>query len=178
MRRQKGFTLIELLIVVTIILIIAAIALPSLLRARITANDAAAASTLRTLSSAEITYTTTYPSSGFAASLAVLGPGGTTCSAPNSGAACLVDNVLGCTTAPCLKGGYEYFLTSTSATAPFGDYTASATPITVSQTGSRNWCSNADAVVRMSALAAAQLTSPETQSVCSDATKYSATNFS
>lgn len=178
MRRQKGFSLIELLIVVTIILIIAAIALPSLLRARIAANDAAAATTLRTLNTAEITYSTTYATSGFAPSLAVLGPAGTTCGAPTSAGACLIDNVLGCSADPCFKGGYEYFLLSSSSASPFGDYTASATPITVGQTGSRNWCSNPDAVVRMSPISPAQLTSGETKANCEDTSKYSATNFS
>lgn len=181
MDRHKGFSLIELLIVVSIILIIAAIALPSLLRARIAANDSAAASTLRTLNASEITYSTTYPASGYAPSLAVLGGGGANCAttAPSSTAACLIDNVLGCAADPCPKGGYQYFMTSTSSAAPFGDYTASATPLAVGQTGSRNWCSNDDAVIRMSPLGVAQLTSGEVLAKCGDPTKYySAANFS
>jgi type IV pilus assembly protein PilA len=152
MRKQMGFSLIELLIVVAIILIIAAISIPNLLRSRIAANEASAVSSLRTLNTACITFTSTYgqypaaltnlqaPASGY----------------PSSTAADLVDSVLANGT----KSGYTFSFTQGASGA---SYSIAATPITINQTGLRGFYTDQSGVIRFKVGATADASSTPLQ---------------
>jgi type IV pilus assembly protein PilA len=141
MRRAKGFSLIELLIVVAIILIIAAIAVPSFLRSRLMANESSAVASIRTINTAMISYNSSYPTVGFASDLTVLGGVCTGGVVPTSASACLLDSLLTSGT----KSGYTFVATGTS-----GSYITYGNPVTPNGTGVRSFCSVQDTIVRVS----------------------------
>jgi len=145
MTRAKGFSLIELLIVVAVILVIAAIAIPNLLRSRVAANEASAVGSLHAINNAEITYSTVYPNPGFACSLSQLGPpsGGAPVS---SSAASLIDSGL----ASGSKSGYTFTAgdcTATSTNIVTG-YQWEADPVTPGSTGQRHFCTDSTIVIK------------------------------
>jgi len=148
MQKHKGFSLIELLIVVAIILVIAAIAIPNLLRARISANDSSAAASVRMIDTAEIAYVAAYPTLGYPPILATLG-GASPCS-PGVATACMIDDSLATNGGGTGKSGYTFNATgSPSAGSAVNDlFYSTGTPLGA-LSGSRAYCSIQDAVLRV-----------------------------
>jgi|GraSoiStandDraft_2_1057267.scaffolds.fasta_scaffold621045_1 type IV pilus assembly protein PilA len=148
MRKQVGFSLIELLIVVAIILIIAAIAIPNLLRAKMSANESSAVGSIRAIQTAEISYASAYPTVGFAPDLVSLGSTASPCH-PSQTSACLINSVLSqANTTP--KSGYIFNAAGTTGGSGNVNiaYYAEGHPVSVNQTGIRSFCSVEDAVIR------------------------------
>ena len=143
MQKQKGFSLIELLIVVTVILIIAAIAIPNFLKSKMAANESSALESMRTINTGEVTYAAGCPSIGYSATLVEL----------NTGVICasgtgIIDNVLAAGT----KSGYTFTYTPGAADASgiVNAYTNVAVPLNVGVTGQRGFYSDQMSVIRYS----------------------------
>jgi len=148
-RRETGFTLIELLIVISIILIIAAMAIPNFLRARLAANEASAVSSCRLINTAEVTYGAFYQM-GYSSSLAQLGP---PASGPATAAAAdLIDEIL----ASSRKSGYVFSYTPSALVGGiYSSYQVQANPAIPDGTGTRHFYTDPSGVIRLSVSGAA-----------------------
>jgi prepilin-type N-terminal cleavage/methylation domain-containing protein len=150
MKNQTGFSLIELLIVVAIILVIAAIAIPSLLQARIAANEASAVSSVRQIKTAEMAYFNSYPNVGYAAALINLGCAGPCPNPPTAAQSSMLDDALALAgPGSSGKSGYVFAATGIPNGGVNGDFVAAAAPIAPSRSGNRDFCATSDAALRV-----------------------------
>jgi type II secretory pathway pseudopilin PulG len=149
--------LIELMIVVAIILIIAAIAIPNLLRSKIATNEASAANSVRQIATAQIAYNAAYPTIGYSSNLASLGGPATGC-APSSATACFIDSVLSSGS----KSGYQLFSAGFSSSGGVNTtFVASSAPLTFNVTGVRDFCIVTDGVLRINPGSAGAVPAPD-----------------
>ena len=138
-RHEAGFSLIELLIVVAIILIIAAIAIPNLMRARMAANESAASQDIRTINTAELSYVATYPQTGFTALQAL---GGAQPCTPSATSGCFLDNVLATNGGGQGKDGYSF-----TVSPSLSGYASLANALWINGSGTRSFCSDETGII-------------------------------
>jgi type IV pilus assembly protein PilA len=146
-RDDAGFTLVELLIVMSVILIIITLAIPSYEHVHIKANETSAIASVRMLNSMETEYNSSYPSHGFACSLATLG--GKQNSAGTAEAAGLIPDDL----ASGSKAGYNFTISNCAKNTvnnvdQYNSYQITATPVNVGKTGNRTFCSDETGQIR------------------------------
>lgn len=144
MKSHRGFSLIELLLVVAIILIIAALATPNFLRAKIAANESSAANSIRKIATAEVAYSSAYPTQGYSPDLLSMGGPATGC-IPSVTNACILDSVL----SSGIKSGYNFVAVGFAPTGTTNtSFVAGSAPSSFNITGVRNFCAISDGVLR------------------------------
>jgi type IV pilus assembly protein PilA len=150
---KEGFSLIELLLVVAIILIIAGLAIPNLMRSRIAANEASAVGTIHAINSALINYASTFDI-GYPASFSYLAPS----AMPTSTAADLLDSIV----VSGKKSGYHFVYTpgSVSAGGAIDTYSITGQPLVPGTTGQRNFYSDQSLVIHYNATGPATANDP------------------
>ena len=158
-RHDEGFTLIELLIVMSIMLILMTLAIPSAIKAIKNANQTSAVQSMRAIGSAEVQYNSSYPANGFSCSLAALG--GAPGTAPSTAAAQVLDPGL----AVGNKSGYTFTIDKcTKVTVnnvdQFTGYQVNAVPNSVGRTGDRGYCMDESGIIKFDPAGGTNCTQP------------------
>ena len=152
-KRSAGLTLAELLVTVAVVVLLAAIVLPNVMRSEISANEASAVGSIASINRAEVSYQTANPATGFASTLETLGPDGPgdSCQAPTASHACLIEGALARSDSPeRARNGYWFRVSPAGRDAhgAVSAYVAGAAAAVYNKTGLHDFCSQEDGVVR------------------------------